>query len=63
MTEREEYLTKCLQDIFEYCKEHSPYCDGCIFYRQVQIGKSVLGQCRVLDCPEVFGEAKEKPPT
>lgn len=58
MTEREEYLTKCLKDIFEYCKEHKDYCDGCIFYRQVKLGTNVIGRCRVLDAPEDFSQSK-----
>ena len=61
MTEREEYLTKCLQDIFDYCKEHKEYCEGCIFYRQVKLGSEITSRCKVLYSPEDFGQSKEKP--
>ena len=60
---REEYLNKCLKEIFDYCREHHPYCDGCIFYEQLQVGPLITARCKVIEAPEVFGEAKEKPPT
>lgn len=49
MTEREQYLNKCLNDIAEYCKEHKESCIGCIFYNQVNVGSVIIATCKIND--------------
>ena len=52
---REAHLKQCLDDIFEYCREHDGTCEGCIFFRKVSVFGLNLGICRVMDATDTFG--------
>lgn len=54
MTDEEKELEESLARIFRYCKSHENTCEGCIFFRQTQIGPIVFARCRVKYSPEFF---------
>lgn len=56
MTPEELEISRCLDRVFEYCKSHKGTCEGCIFFRYVQVGPVALASCKVSYAPEVFGE-------
>lgn len=59
MTEREQHLENCLNEIADYCREHKKTCEGCIFYRQVTIDCVTMASCRIVYDPNLWDLKEE----
>ncbi len=56
MTPEELEIRKCLDKVFAYCRAHEGSCEGCIFFKYVQIANFGMRSCRVMYAPLLFDE-------
>lgn len=59
MTPEEQRISDCLDEVFNYCKQHKGSCEGCILYRQIEICGLRIAYCRLQYAPEIFGESEK----
>ena len=58
MTPEELEVQHCLDKVFDYCYQHKDSCEGCIFFKYVQIANIGMRSCRVMYAPMLFDEDK-----
>jgi len=60
MTEKEEYLLKCAEDLNQYCSEHENDCQGCVLYQQIRVGTKTMASCKISGSPVLWDLEEDK---
>ena len=60
MTERENHIIKCADELLQYCSEHEEDCCGCVLYHQIKLGKIAIATCKLSGSPIVWNLREDK---
>ena len=59
MTPEEQFISDCLANVFRYCKKHKDSCEGCIFFKEVNMFGIRFVTCKVIYAPDFLEDSEE----